>query len=374
MKQIVNFRILFYGLLLLSVVACEPDNGSDGPEVNPEDSLLSFPHDPIPYELMNPPTFPQMEFPEDNPMTEAGVELGRQLFYDTRLSADNTMACASCHLQEGSFTDNLAVSPGIDGVAGPRSSMSLLDVGYHLNGLFWDGRVSSLEEQALLPVEDPIELHHDWAEVIGELRADEDYPAAFRAAFGIGDKQEITKELAAKALAQFERSLVSSGKSRYDKAELGQILLSDEERMGFQIFFDDSEGELPDGQCFHCHVAPLFTDNLYRNNGLDVAPDFEDFVDLGRGGVTGERVDNGKFRTPTLRNIEFTAPYMHDGRFSTLEEVMDHYVSGGQPSINADPLMDSIFLDNEQKAAVIAFLKTLSDPDFLADERYADPE
>ena len=224
-----------------------------------------------------------------------------------------------------------------------------------------------------MPVEDVIELHNTWPNVIEDLQAHDEYPARFRAAFGIENTSEITKELAAMALAQFERSLVSSGNSKYDRALRGLELPTDQEIMGRDIFFDE-DPNLPDGQCFHCHSAPLFTDNLYRNNGIDEAPEFGGFPDFGLGGFTGEEVENGRFRTPTLRNIEFTAPYMHDGRFETLEEVMDHYVSGGLPSINKDPLIDSIFLNTEQKAAVVAFLLTLSDTTALNDPRYANPD
>ena len=354
--------------LLFIQVGCKDDmSNSNGID------LTNFPYDPVIYEVATPVSYPRLEFPDNNPLTVDGVELGRHLFYDPILSVDSTMACASCHLPIGAFTDNLAVSPGVDDIAGNRSAMTLIDVGFHLNGLFWDGRVQTLEEQALLPVEDELELNNSWPEVIADLQAHSEYPQRFRAAFGIDNSSEITRELAAQALAQFERSLVSSGNSLFDRVNAGRAILSKQEQMGFDIFFDERI-DLPDGQCFHCHSAPLFTDNLYRNNGLDSVPDFEGFPDLGLGGFTGERVENGKFRTPTLRNIEFSAPYMHDGRFETLDEVLDHYVSGGLPSINKDPLMDSIQLNNEQKAAVIAFLMTLSDTTALNDPRYAKPD
>ena len=369
-----KFQTLVLILMILTLVSCDDDlslknNGNSTPGLD----LTGLPFNPETYTVTSPIAFPQLEFPADNPLTVDGVDLGRHLFYDPILSVDSTLSCASCHLQRGAFTDNLAVSPGVDSLTGTRSAMGLIDVGFHLNGLFWDGRSMSLEEQALLPVEDPIELNNTWPQVIEDLQAHDEYPARFRAAFGIENTSEITRELAAKALAQFQRSIVSSGNSKYDKALAGRGILTDQELMGFDIFFDE-DINLPDGQCFHCHSAPLFTDNLYRNNGLDTAPDFEDFPDLGQGGFTGERVENGRFRTPTLRNIEFSAPYMHDGRFETLDEVMDHYISGGNPSNNKDPLIDSIFLDNEQKAAVIAFLLTLSDTTALNDPRYAKPE
>lgn len=334
--------------------------------------LTEIPYDPVSYNLRSPEGYPQLEEPAENIMTVDGVALGRALFYDPILSVDSTMSCASCHRQEKAFTDGLAVSTGVDGIAGHRSSMSLVDVGFFYNGLFWDGRSSSLEDQALLPVEDPIELHHAWPDVIEKFRTHAEYPTRFRMAFGIESDAEITRDLAAMALAQFERSLVSSGNTKYEKVLDGKDVFTTEEQMGFDIYFD-RDVLLPDGQCLHCHGGPLLTDNEYRNNGLDVAADYDDFPDLGRGEIDGEFINKGKFRTPSLRNIEHTAPYMHDGRFATLEEVMEHYTSGGHPSINKDPLIDSIFLDTEEKAAVIAFLKTLSDDDFLTNEAYSDP-
>lgn len=338
--------------------------------------LTDIDYSPVPYEVSIPDRYPQLEIPVDNPMTEDGVALGRSLFYDPILSADGSMSCGSCHRQDASFTDKLAVSPGIDGIAGARSSMSLLDVGFFYRGLFWDGKTSTLEEQALLPVEDPIELHNEWPDVIERFKEHETYPELFRKAFGIEKESEITKELAAKAIAQFERTLVSSGTSKYDRVINRKDVFDDSpnnnELLGFQIYFD-TLNTAPDGQCFHCHGAPLMTDNEFRNNGLDEAGSSDDFKDLGRGAVLGIDIHNGKFRTPSLRNIEHTAPYMHDGRFATLEEVMDHYISGGKSSFNKDPLMDSIKLDRNEKAAVIAFLKTLSDDNFLTNPAYSDP-
>lgn len=362
LKNAIHYIFAIAFLLMLN--ACGEPKAED---------LTDVDYAPVEYNIgQTPKDYPTLEVPEDNPMTVAGVDLGRHLFYDPILSRDGTMACAGCHFQESGFTDNLATSKGIDNIAGHRSAMSLVDIGYALNGLFWDGRSQSLEEQALLPVEDPIELHHLWPDVIEDLKAHDEYKTKFRQAFGITTVAEIDKDLVVKAIAQFERSLISSNKSIYDKVLAGRDIFDDDAFLGQQIFFD-LDPEKPDGQCFHCHAAPLFTDNEYRNNGLDAAESFDDFVDLGRGGAIGVREKNGMFRTPTLRNIEFTAPYMHDGRFETLEEVMDHYISGGHLSPNTDALIDSIKLNSEEKAAVIAFLKTLSDPDFLNDERFSDP-
>ncbi|MEM6726278.1 MAG: cytochrome c peroxidase [Bacteroidota bacterium] len=337
-------------------------------------SLSSIPYEPVNYDLPQPVGFPQMEIPADNPLTVDGVELGRRLFFDPILSADGTQSCSSCHFQNSAFTDNQAVSRGIDGIAGTRSSMSLTNLGYNFNGLFWDGRVSTLEAQALLPVEDPIELHHSWVDVVCDLTNHPDYPTYFRKAFGIDNTNQITKELAAKAMAQFERSLVSYN-SKFDRVIYRQEeFFSDDELNGYEMFFDLASGILPDAECGHCHNAPLFTVNNYRNNGLDEALDLAtDFEDNGFGNVTGNVFDNGKFRIPTLRNIALTAPYMHDGRFQTLEEVIDHYDSGGHYADNLDPLIFPIGLTEEQKGQILSFLHTLTDTTSLAGEQFSDP-
>jgi len=357
------FRISFIFCAVLLLACCGNDNVD----------LTDIAYDPLPYEVEIPFLYPQLEVPADNPLTVDGVALGRKLFYDPILSVDSTMSCASCHNQAKAFTDGLAVSTGVDGIAGTRSSMSLVDVGFFYNGLFWDGKSTSLEDQALDPVEDPVELHNMWPEVVEKFRNHSEYPGLFRKAFGIESDDEITRDLATMAIAQFERTLVSSGNSLYDRVERSLAVYdTPQQELGFDIYFD-KDVNLPDGQCWHCHGAPMLTDNEYRNNGLDVAPNYSDFPDQGRGAITGEEINRGKFRTPSLRNIEHTAPYMHDGRFATLEEVLDHYISGGHPSINKDPLLDSIKLDATQKAAVIAFLKTLSDDDFLTNPAYSDP-
>ena len=337
-----KFNIFLFGLGVIMLTACCKD-----PVVGPvEGNLTDITYDPISVTIdVANATFPFLEQPADNLMTEAGIDLGRHLFYDTILSGDFTMSCSSCHLPSGSFTDNLAVSTGIDGIEGTRSSMSLINAGFNYRGLFWDGRVQTLEEQALLPIEDPIELHTSWMEVIDRLQESDLYPEKFRKAFGIENKSEITAELAAKAMAQFERTLISSTGSKFDRVTLGLDAFTDEEDMGFLMFFDYYQGtnpEFPDAQCFHCHDRPLFTSNSYENNGLDYDTTYYSFADLGYGEVTGIKGDNGKFRTPTLRNIEYTAPYMHDGRFNTLEEVIDHYISGGEYSHTKSAFLDSI--------------------------------
>ena len=298
-------RFLIGGFALALVYfSCGEDTSA--PPVDTDD-LTGIAYEPVDYELVVPSNYPPLEIPEDNPMTVEGVNLGRFLFYDPLLSRDNSMSCASCHLPEGNFSDNLAKSPGVDGVNGRRSAMVLMDMAFAMNGLFWDGRVTTLEEQALLPVEDPVELHTTWEEVLEKIIEHPDYPARFRRAFGIENKSQITRDLAAKAIAQFERTLVISGNSKYDRVIRGEDVFTDEELAGFEMFFDLNP-LLPDAECGHCHNAPLFTTHEYLNNGITNAPDLRDFPDRGFGMVSGLDIDNGKFRVPTLRNIEFSAP------------------------------------------------------------------
>ena len=354
--------------------------GDDQFICDPSAPLTSIDYNPQSYEIDVPQGYQPFELPSDNPQTIDGVLLGRHLFFDKILSADSTMSCSSCHMQNRAFTDNLAFSTGIDGIAGTRNSMSLLNLVYNDKGFFWDGRSATLEEQALLPVEDPIELHNDWDVVVEKLKCHDEYPGLFRRAFGITSKDEITKDLAAKAIAQFERTLVSSGNTRFDSVFVRfDTFPTDAELNGFEIFFDTS-ADLPDAQCGHCHTTPLMTDNDYHNNGLDEVADLNDFVDKGKGAITGNIFDNGKFRTPSLINWEFNAPYMHDGRFATIDEVLDHYICGIKESPNKNPLIENHcdpahidFIDDDHRADLLAFLKTLRDETFLNDPKHSNP-
>ena len=298
--------------------------------------------------------------PIDNPQTVEGVALGKKLFFDTILSADGTQSCATCHSPENAFTDNTPTSDGIDGVFGTRNSMPLFNLAWNYGERFnWDGTGLSLERQAIEPVENPIELHSNWDDVVLKLQEHTEYPELFRRAF---KTSTITKELTTKAIAQFERTLISAN-SKFDRYTLGQATLTPQELNGLDVFLREDKGD-----CFHCHGNPnnpLWTDNLFHNNGLD-----NTFSDLGLGGFTGDPNDNGKFRSPSLRNLVYTAPYMHDGRFSTLEQVINHYSEGLQNSSTIDPLMKQLAqggvqLSEEDKADLKAFLLTLSDPSFI---------
>jgi len=334
---------------------------------------------PTPYVLTVPAGFPTPIIPPDNPLTNEGVALGRMLFYETKLSSNGTMSCGSCHQQNKAFTDGLAKAVGVDGIANPRGTMSLANVMWS-NTLTWDGAFPTLEAQAHKPIENPIEMHQSLPVGVSKLQNTSTYPPLFEAAFGT---RTITGDLVLKALTQFERTLIS-GNSRYDKFTRTQQGLSADELAGFTLYKTHiTPRQVRGAECFHCHTQPLTSSNFaaqFFNNGLDMT-----FTDLGRGGVTKLPVDNGKFVAPTLRNITLTAPYMHDGRFTTLEQVLDHYsdhVQMNSPGLDVnliqginDPILNPgrMGLTATEKRQVIAFLKTLTDSTFITDKRFSDP-
>ena len=298
--------------------------------------------------------------PIDNPQTVEGIALGKKLFFDPILSIDNTLACVDCHAPENAFTDSDKFSDGVDGIFGNRNSMPLFNLAWNYDEkFFWDGNTFSLEHQAFVPVTDPFEMKSNWTDVESKLQQHAEYPSLFEKAFGASN---IDSSLVTKAIAQFERTLISAN-SKFDKFLLGELNLSPEELNGFNVFMDEAKGD-----CFHCHGSdknPLWTDNIFHNNGLD-----ETFADLGLGAVTGDPADNGKFKSPSLRNLEFTAPYMHDGRFASLDDVINHYSQGLKNSSTIDPLMKKadqggVGLTDKDKADLKAFLLSLSDYDFI---------
>ncbi|MBP9152996.1 MAG: c-type cytochrome, partial [Flavobacteriales bacterium] len=247
-----------------------------------------------------------------------------------------------------------------------RQAMTIINMGWNQFGFFWDGREATLEDQALKPVTNPIEMNAKWPEVEAKLNANADYKLLFKQAYDVDYIDSLT---VAKAIAQFERTLIS-GNSRFDKWYNQQaIQLTESELRGFILY--NGEG----ADCFHCHgLGGLITDNRFHNNGLDT--DFS--ADEGRFLFTGNDADKGKFRTPTLRNIEFTAPYMHDGRFQTLEQVVDHYSHDIQASATIDPLMELVGnggaqLTQQDKDDLIAFLKTFTDDGFLSNPQFSNP-
>ncbi len=364
-SQFYNMKKIIPILLFIFLLACTGEQSNMG-------DLLEEPYHPIPVKIATDLPFPKMVIPTDNPFTEQGIALGRRLFYDPILSVDSTISCSSCHHLANSFTDKRSVSLGVNQTPGNRSSMSLLNIGYHLSGLFWDGRSSTLERQALIPVEDPLEMKEVWPQVVKKLKEHRAYPALFRQAFGISDRDSIQKELVVKAIAQFERTLISSGTSKYDRVKKGLATYTPNEAMGEDLFFDIT-ADVKDAECGNCHNAPFFTTFEYANNGLDDVSDVTNFKDKGRGKVTGDIYDNGKFRIPGIRNIALTAPYMHDGRFETLEEVLEHYDTGGHPSPTVHPLIRPLNLTALEKQQIIAFLHTLTDTVFVQNDAYSNP-
>lgn len=298
--------------------------------------------------------------PIDNPQTEEGIALGKKLFFDPILSVNNTQSCADCHAPENAFTDPDRFSDGANGTLGTRNSMPLFNLAWNYDEkFFWDGSAFSLEHQAFIPVSDPNEMASSWTQIEEKLQQHSEYPNLFKLAF---NTSKIDSVLVTKAIAQFERTLISAN-SKFDRFLLGEAELTPEETNGFNVFMDENRGD-----CFHCHGSdnnPLWTDNLFHNNGLD-----DTFSDLGLGAITGDPADNGKFKSPSLRNLAFTAPYMHDGRFTTLEDVINHYSNGLKNSTTIDPLMKKVNqggvqLTEKDKADLKAFLLSLSDTDFI---------
>lgn len=359
-------RLLLIAILLFSVLSCRKDKTIQVDGTTPY--VIDYPERISKY-------LPPIQIPADNPMTVEGVELGRKLFFDERFSADNTMSCASCHFPEKGFSDTVDFSIGIDGLEGRRNAMPLFNLGW-MKEHFWDGRKKTLEDQAYAPVNDPVELHNNWTAVVSKLQADGQYPQLFETVFGTSI---IDSVMVVKAIAQFERTLIS-GNSPMDKymnanRAIGSTGWNEMDELaayqGFVLFIDENKGD-----CFHCHgdnFNPLWTDNLFHNNGLDAV-----ITDQGLGEVTGNPSDYGKFKTPSLRNLAFSAPYMHDGRFATLDEVINHYSEGLNHSPTIDPLMKKVDeggvqLSAEEKYFLKMFLLSLSDSTFIIDPRFADP-
>jgi cytochrome c peroxidase len=304
-------------------------------------------------------TFPIPPLPRDNPLIEERIALGRRLFQETALSADRSISCASCHAAASGFSDSRRFSPGVQGQLGTRQSMALANLAWKRE-FFWDGRARSLRDQVLMPIQDPTEMAETLESVVGKLSGMPEYPVLFENAFGT---PRIDAERIALALEQFVLTLTHF-RSRFDLSTQGKASLSDQERRGLELFMTENEPRMGQrgADCFHCHGGPLFTDHQFHDNGLDLVPS-----DPGRARVTGRNADRGKFVTPTLRNIAQTAPYMHDGRFQTLEAVVRHYSEGVQVSPNLDPNLakhaaGGLHLSLEDQSALVAFLKTLSDP------------
>ncbi len=310
--------------------------------------------------------------PNNNPVTNNGATLGRVLFYDKNFSANNTTSCGSCHLGVNGFSDPAQFSVGFQGGVTGRNSMGLANARYYNNGrFFWDERAATLEAQTLMPIQDPVELGMTLDGLVTKLQGVDYYPPLFENAFG---DSTITSERISLALAQFIRSMVSY-QAKYDTglAAAGNpnnnfANFTAQENQGKDLFFANRT------RCSDCHETALFVGDQPRNNGLDATT-----TDAGEGGVNGNQNDNGKFKAPSLRNIELTAPYMHDGRFATLEEVVEHYNSGVQDHPNLDNRLRRggnprrLNLNDNEKAALVAFLKTLTDETMINDIKFSDP-
>lgn len=330
--------------------------------------------------------------PDDNPITDAGATLGRVLFYDTSMSLNGTVACASCHIQKKAFSDPQRVSVGFEGGKTARNAMSLANLrfsnlGGSRPGFFWDERAATLEEQALMPIQDPVEMGMTLTDLEQKLQKLAYYPPLFKAAF---DTQEVTSGLISKAIAQFMRSMLSFD-SKFDQGAkaAGDHVKSfanftEEENLGKSLFIE-GVGGVGEFGCAHCHIPPTFNMPKSFNNGLDLR-----YKDRGLGARSLRSNDpfspsnDGKFKASSLRNIALTAPYMHDGRFANLEEVINHYSDGVHPHENlglafSEDQSDGtegtsgFRLSDGQKAALIAFLKTLTDEKFISDPRFSDP-
>lgn len=291
---------------------------------------------------------PLVPVPPDNPLTEAKVELGRRLFFDAQLSRDSTVSCSSCHEPERSFSDGRTVARGIDGKEGTRNVPALINRVYG-RSFFWDGRAHSLEEQALLPMVNPDEMGNTHEEILRRLGASGSYRRQFVGAFG-ADK--ITEERVAQAIASFVRTLVS-GNSPFDRFEhLGDTAaLSESARRGLALFRGRA-------RCALCHTGWLFTDERFHNTGVTWRDG--ELLDSGRFVITGKNVHRGAFKTPTLRDVARTEPYMHDGSLATLEEVVDFYDRGGNINPYQDPDIRPLNMTLQEKESLLAFLRSLS--------------
>ncbi|WP_126246117.1 cytochrome-c peroxidase [Chitinophaga rhizosphaerae] len=310
-----------------------------------------------------PANFPEATYRfANNAITEAKFELGRKLFYDPRFSRNNTISCGSCHIQSAGFTHHgHDVSHGIEDRLGTRNSQAIMNIAWG-KSFFWDGGVTNLDLQPIVPINNPVEMDETIENVIKKLREQPQYPGLFKKAFG---SEEIDTERIMKALSQFMVMLVSAN-SKYDKVMRNENneQFTEAEARGYALFKTN---------CASCHKEPLFTDESYRDNGIGAGPN----NDPGRFGVTQNEADRLKFKVPSLRNTLYTAPYMHDGRFLTLDAILEHYAENVRNTPNLDPALKQdgqpgLPLTAENRADLLAFLKTLNDQQFVTDPRFAE--
>ena len=306
-------------------------------------------------EIKAPLGLPPVPVPADNPPTAETIALGRRLYYDKALSLDDTISCASCHGPASGFTDNKAFSSGVGGKLGGRSAPTVINSAYN-TVQFWDGRAPSLEEQAMGPMQNPVEMAHTLDGVVKYLQGDASYREAFQKAWGT---DQITIDMAAKSIGSFERTVLS-GDSPFDRYYYrhDKKALSVSAQRGLKVFQDPKKGN-----CAVCHTLgdkyALFTDNKFHNIGIG-ADTRGNFTDTGRAAISKNEADTGAFKTPTLRNISQTAPYMHDGSMPTLKDVIDHYIGGGNSNPHLDKEIHVLdFLTGQEREDLLEFLKSL---------------
>lgn len=339
----------FYIILIISVlplVSCKKDiSGKPNPElpIDVDDS----------YNYNTPSYFPALNYPIDNKPTRRKFELGKKLFFDKLLSKENAISCGSCHFQNLAFSDSVQFSIGSAGQLGERNSPTLTNIGYNSN-FFWDGGVPTLELQALAPLDNHKEFDLPYDSLLLRLNNNSNYKQLFKAAFN----EDATLNNYTKALACYQRAFIS-GNSKYDDYfyRNNSKAFTASELSGFQLFINPTIG------CNSCHSGFNFTNGGFENNGLSV-----NYKDAGRYKVTGYIQDLAKFKVPTLRNVALTAPYMHDGSFATLTQVIDHYDSGGQAHSNKSPKVKPLNLTTQQKTDLVNFLKTLTDDEFIKNQ------
>lgn len=351
MKKLLVILFLLCSVATVVVIGCKRD--SSMANLTPLDEHITF---------SVPRGWPQPVYNfSNNPLTQSGFELGRRIFYDTRLSKDSTVSCATCHQQFAGFSNlDHPLSHGVYGLFGVRNAPGLFNDAWQKT-FFWDGGVVNIENQPINPMQNPVEMGETLQDVINKISSDATYPGMFKNAFG---DPTVNSQRIFKALALFMVSMVSDN-SRYDKYMRGDAdgSLTTQELHGLQVFRD---------KCASCHKEPLFTDLSYRNNGLTVNPSLND---SGRFRITLDPDDWHKFKVPSLRNVALTAPYMHDGRFTTLDAVVEHYRTGIYQSPTLDTaLTNGISMTDSDKADVISFLQTLTDTSFVHDSRFAQPQ
>lgn len=318
----------------------------------------------VPISFETPANFPAPTYDfVANPITLKGFELGKKLFYDGRLSSDGTISCGFCHEQRNAFTHHgHTVSQGVNGQTGTRNSPSIQNLAFQSSFMF-DGAADHLNLQPILPITNPIEMNGNFSQIVEMMKADASYQMLFAQAF---PGKPINTENMLKAMGQFLVRITSSN-SKFDQFRRHETggTLTDEELQGYAVF---------NQKCASCHATDLFTDNSFRNNGLPINPQIND---VGRYRVSLLEEDRYKFKVPSLRNIEKTAPYMHDGRFFTLSAVLNHYSSGVVNSATLDTSLTNgvtlgIPLSENEKSQIIAFLKTLTDQEYLTDKRFSE--